>query len=325
MKKRCFLFALLALLLCACTSKPPEEPPDAAPEEPVRIEVRVGALKGPTSMGLMALTDQGGGNSYDFTMVTAADELLGLLATDKVDIALLPANAAANLYQKLDHDLAVIDINTLGVLYVVTADETVTDLASLSGRTVLLTGKGTTPDYALQYLLSAYGVEDVTLEYKSEAAEVAAALAADPAAVGLLPQPFATAAQVQNTALRQAVDLTAQWDALDNGSRLVTGVTVFRRSYLKAWPEVVDSFLADHAASVAYAQEHPTETAALIEQAGIVAKAAIAEKALPYCSLTCLTGEEMKTALSGYLAVLHGQDPRSVGGELPGEDFYYLP
>lgn len=306
--------ALPLTLLTGCGSKP-----DAAPET-----VRVGSLKGPTTMGIVSMMNQTD-TPYDFTMVTAAEELLGQMATDALDIALIPANAAANLYQKMDGALAVININTLGVLYVVTGDSSVTALPDLAGRTLFLTGKGATPDYAIQYLLEEYGVEDVTLEYKSEAAEVAAALAEDSSCLGLLPQPFAAAAMAKNDALSIAIDLSAQWDALENGSRLVTGVTVVRRDFLETYPQTVADFLESHAASVAFTAEQPEETAALIAKAGIVPQTAVALQALPYCRLVCLTGEDMKTALSGYLAVLYEQNSASVGGAMPGDDFYYIP
>ena len=237
----------LVLLLVGCGSSPVDNSGNNGPMDSAHSQTdspgdagdpvltRVGSLKGPTSMGLLSLMERSDtealANDYTFTMVTAAEELLGQMATGELDIALVPANVAANLYQKMEGGISVIDINTLGVLYIVTGDDSVSELTDLSGRTLVLTGKGTTPDYAIQYLLKEYGVEDVTLEYKSEAAEVAAILAADSSAVGLLPQPFVTVALAQNDTLRMAIDLSAQWDALENGSRLVTGVTVVRRDF----------------------------------------------------------------------------------------------
>ena len=157
--------------------------------------VRVGGLKGPTTMGLVKLMDDAkngtAANNYEFTMVTAADELTGLVASGKVDIALLPANVASVLYHKTEGKVSVIDINTLGVLYLVSGDSSISSIENLSGKTVYLPGKGTTPEYVLRYLISASGLSDdaVTLEFKSEASEVAAVLAEDPNAIGLLPQP----------------------------------------------------------------------------------------------------------------------------------------
>ena len=303
----------------------------AAPAE--ETLVRVGGLKGPTTMGLVKLMqDAENGeaqNAYEFTMVTAADELTAMVAGDQVDIALLPANVASVLYHKTNQNVSVIDINTLGVLYLVSGDTSITSLDQLAGKTVYLTGKGTTPDYVFNYLLSSAGLsaEDVTLDFRSEATEVAAILAENPEAVGLLPQPFVTVALSQNDALSIIMDLTEEWDKLqaeDSNSRLVTGVTIVNNDFLSSHPDMVDAFLEEHEASALYTDNHPAEAAELIAAAGIVAKAPIAEQALPYCNITFLEGEEMKAALSGYLNVLSEQDPASVGGALPGDDFYYF-
>lgn len=307
------------------------EPPSAgqADTQPDTGVIRVGSLKGPTSMGLVSLMySDSSANQYDFTMVTAADELVASIASGKLDIALVPANVASVLYNKPEVGISVIDINTLGVLYVVSSDASVKSIPDLKGRTVYLTGKGTTPDYVLRYLLSANGLSDsdVTLEYKSEAAEVAAVLKEQPEAIGLLPQPFVTVACAQNEALGIVLDLTKEWDKAQGqgGSRLVTGVTVVRNEFLEEHEDAVRVFLSDHQVSTETAAENPDETADLIVRAGIIEKAPIAKKALPYCNITYIDGEEMKQALSGYLGVLFEQNPKSVGGALPADDFYYM-
>ena len=297
-------------------------------EEADDTVIRVGSLKGPTTMGivnLMKSAEEGEeSDSYQFTMETAADVLLAEMVSDELDIALIPANVASILYQKTEGGIAVADINTLGVLYCVTGDEEISSVADLSGQTVITTGQGATPEYAIRYLLSEYGVDDCELEFKAEATEVAAALAADPGQIAVLPQPFATVAQVQNEVLQEAFSLTEEWDALENGSRMITGVTVVRRSFLEEHADAVERFVKAHADSAAKAAEDPEGTAQLIAEYGIIEKATIAQKALPKCGITCITGEEMKEALSGYLATLYEQDAKSVGGQLPDEDFYAI-
>lgn len=310
-------------------TEPPEEEDEAAG---VGAAVRIGSLKGPTSMGLVYLMDQSEKgetvNRYEFTMTAAADELLPAMLSGDLDIALIPANMASVLYNKAEGDVAVVDINTLGVLYMVSGSDKIRKMEDLKGQTIYMTGKGTTPDYVMQYLLQENGLTaaDVTLEYKSEATEVAAMLAETPDAVGVLPQPFVTAACAQNEKLSVVMDLTEQWAAVqgEGGSSLVTGVTVVRKGFLDQNPEAVEQFMKEHAASAAYANEHVEETAGLVAEAGIIDKAETAARAIPECNITYIDGEEMKTALSGYLAVLWEQDPASVGGGLPGEDFYYI-
>lgn len=310
------------------------ESTDAEAESSDEAVIRVAGLKGPTTMGLVKLMDDSVNGvtnaAYEFTMASAADEITAMVAGGTVDIALLPANVASVLYNKTEGGVEVIDINTLGVLYLVSGETEIASIADLKGKTVYLTGKGATPEYALRYLLQANDLTDadVTLEFKSEASEVAAVLAEDPTAIGLLPQPFVTSAIAQNDKLSIKLNLTEEWDKVQedgSGSRLVTGVTIVRTDFLAEHEDLVQSFLEEHAISTAYTEEDPEGAAQLIEAQGIVAKAAIAQKALPYCSITCITGEEMKEALSGYLTALYEQNPASVGGALPDDTFYYIP
>ena len=298
-----------------------------------KVDIRVGGLKGPTSMGLLFLQEMNAsgsaGENYEFTMVTAVDELLTMMVKGELDIALIPANVASVLYNKTEGGVTVIDINTLGVLYMVSGDDSIKTPADLKGRTVYLTGKGTTPDYVLRYIMQGNGLTDadVTLKYKSEATEVAAVLAEKPDAVGLLPQPFVTAACAQNGALGVVMDMNEQWTALqgENGSRMVTGVTVVRNAFLEENEEAVKVFLKEHKESTESVNADVEKGAALAVEAGIIAKEVIAAKAIPECNITYIDGEEMKQALSGYLSVLFEQDPKSVGGALPADGFYYVP
>ncbi|MCM1184159.1 MAG: ABC transporter substrate-binding protein [Roseburia sp.] len=304
-------------------------------EQAERTTVRVGALKGPTSMGLLFLQEEAQSGEaqgqYTFSMMTAADELLPLMVKGELDIALLPANVAGVLYQKTNGGITVIDINTLGVLYMVSGDASIGSVEDLRGRTVYLTGKGTTPDYVLQYVLEGNGIAvgnadgGCMLEYKSEAAEVAALLAENPDAVGLLPQPFVTAACAQNEALAVVLDMNEQWEAVQGGegSRLVTGVTVVRNAFLEENEAAVKTFLQEHRESTQGINADVERGARLAVEAGIVAKEPIAKQAIPKCNITYIDGSEMRQALSGYLQVLYERNPEAVGGALPGDDFYY--
>lgn len=293
------------------------------------VTVRVGSLKGPTSLGILSLMEKAGANqtfdTYQFRMATGADELLPLMVKNELDIALLPANVASVLYAGTDGEVAVIDINTLGVLYLVTASESVSSIADLKGKTICLTGKGTTPEAAIRFLCKAYGLaeEDYKLEFKSEATEVAVTLANDPDVIGLLPQPFVTAALMQNASLRIAVDLNEAWkNVTADKSGMVTGVTVVRKQFLREHPEAVSSFVEEHARSVEAVNADTEAAAKLAVEAGIIAKEQIAQKAIPACNLVCVTGEEMKSALSAYLEVLESFEKALVGGQIPGDDFY---
>ncbi len=313
------------------------EASEADSEAASSVTLRVGSLKGPTSMGLVSLMDKSekgeAKGNYEFTMVTDASELAAKMVSGDLDIALVPANMAGLLYQKTSHGIQVLDINTLGVLYVVSSDDSIQSIADLKGKTICMTGKGTTPDHALQFLLKANGLtsSDVTLEYKSEATEVAAVLKEQPDAIGLLPQPFVTSAMAQNENLKMVLDLTEEWNKVqaqdETVGSLVTGVTVARSPLLgeEETEKAVRLFMEEHKASAEFANTSIEETAQLVAKLGIVPKAPIAQKAIPYCSITYIDGQAMADMLHGYLNVLYEQDPASIGGELPDPSFYYIP
>lgn len=335
------LAACLALVMClslaACGGDQEEETPAEDP-----VTVRVAALKGPTAMGMVKLMsdsdaaaesgEETTGNTYDFTLAASADEVSPKLMQGELDIACVPANLASVLYNRTDGGIFTLAVNTLGVLYIVENGNSVQSMADLAGRTIAASGKGSTPEYALRYLLSENGIDPdtgVTIDWKSEHSECVAALASGAATIAMLPQPFVTVAQTQLPDLRVALDLTEEWDALDNGSALLTGVVVARADFVEEHPAAVEEFLTSYAESVEWVNANTAEAAELIGGYDIV-DAAVAEKALPYCNIVCITGSEMKDMLSGYLQVLFDAAPASVGqdaetgeGGLPGDDFYY--
>ncbi len=324
------LAAALALsLLSGCGAR--AEGADAATgggEEAAVI--RLASLSGPTTMGLAKLIDdQAGGAAQGYelqsTVYGAADEITGLIAAGKVDVAAIPANLAANLYAKTDGGIEVVAINTLGVLYVVqNGGEPVSSVEDLRGRTVYSTGKGTTPEYVFNAVLGWNGLDpdvDVDIEYRSEAGEIASLLSERDGIVAVLPQPYIAAVAAKNEDLRTALDLTAEWESA-SGRTLVTGVTVVTRAFAETYPDVLARFCEDAAASAQYALQNPEQTAQLTAELGVVAKPEVALAALPYCNITFIEGEEMKRALSAYLEVLYNQNPASVGGELPDDGFY---
>lgn len=312
------LFGILALACSVCGCGRREA-----------CNVRMGSLKGPTSLGILFLMESAErgetADVYDFRIAAGADELLALMAKGELDIALVPANVAAVFYQRTEGGVAVVDINTLGVLYLVSGTDEVGSVWDLKGKTIYLTGKGATPEAVLKYVLAENGLSegDYFLEYKSEAAEVAAVLAGDPEAVGLLPQPFVTAALEQNRTLKTVLDMNEEWGKIHGDSGMVTGVTIVRRAFLEEQEASVKEFLREHGESAAAVNEDPESGGRLAVSAGIVAKEEIAEKAIPLCNIVCITGGEMKEKLRSYLEVLAEFDSGLVGGRLPGEDFYY--
>ena len=329
--------ASLALAACAGEGGEQSAEPaaDAEDEEPSAepVAVRTAALKGPTAMGLvrfMSEVDAGNlaDNDYSFDIYASADEVTPLIAKSEVDVAAVPANLASVLYNKTEGGVRVIAINTLGVLYIVEQGDSVQSVADLAGKTIYASGKGSTPEYGLAYVLEKNGLaigEDVQVEWASEHSEALAQLMADPDGVAMLPQPFVTTAQAKNDQIRVALDLTEEWDAVQSGdeqSSMITGVAVVRSEFADENPDAVEAFLAHYAESVDFVNDNVAEAAQLVGSYDIVS-AEVAEKALPECNIVCVTGADMKERLSGYLAVLADQNAEAVGGSLPGDDFYF--
>lgn len=300
----------------------------------VSADVNVVALKGPTAMGMVSFMDQAESGTltdhqYHFSIAAAVDEVTPMLVKGEADIAAVPANLASVLYNNTEGGIQVMAVNTLGVLYMVGTGEALASAEELKGRTIYASGKGATPEYALNYILSENGIDpekDVTIEWKSEHAECLSALLAEDGAIAMLPQPFVTTAQTKNDKIQVLLDLNKEWDKLQENSEqpsaLLTGVVVVRKEFAEQNPEAVSAFLDHYKASVDYVNSNTKAAAELIGRYEIVS-AEIAEKALPACNITYMDGEELQSKLSGYLSVLFEQNPKSVGGALPSDDFYY--
>lgn len=316
----------ISLLGCGTGSPAPEEEPTPAE----RTAIRVASLKGPTTMGMVKLMSDGEAGStlhdYEFNMYGTADEIVPLLVNGSVDVALVPANLASVLYNKTQGAVQVAAVNTLGVLYVVESGDTITTIEDLRGKTIYSTGKGTTPEYALNYILMQNGMEpgkDVTVEFKSEATELAVLLSGAENTIAVLPQPYVTTVQMQNDKVRVALSLTDEWDKVSSDSGMVTGVLLVRKEFAETNKAAFDEFLGEYQASTVFTNESVEEAAALVEAYGIVPKAAIAVKAIPACNIVYIDSDSMQEKINGYLSVLFEANPQSVGGAIPNDDFYY--
>ena len=337
-------FAMTASMLAGCGSSAADSSSEeqtqsesqsgAQETESEPVDVNVTALKGPTAMGMVQMMDDADNGkidseNYQFTIAASIDEVTPSISQGETDIAAVPANVSSVLYNKLEGGVQVLAINTLGVLYIVENGDTVQSVADLRGKTIYAGGKGATPEYALNYILQENGIDpasDVTIEWKSEHSECVAALAQDPSGIAMLPQPFVTTAQAQNPDLRVALDLTEEWDKIqenaENPSALLTGVVIVRTEFAKEHPEAVSDFMERYKSSVEFVNENVDEAAQLVGNYDIV-PAEVAKKAIPACNIVCITGDEMQEKPSGYLAVLNEQNPEAIGGQLPDDDFYY--
>ena len=322
----------LALSLTACGGQEnsESEQPDTQ-EELTAAEINLYVLSGPTGIGAMnlwAASDAGETkNTYHITMPGANDEVVAALSKGDADIAAVATNLAATLYNKTSGGVTVLAVNTLGVLSLLSNGQEVNAVSDLKGKTIYAPGQGANPEYILRYVLTGNGLDpdkDVTLRFVGEGSELLTVWQSDPEAVILAPQPVATSILMQNENAKTLFDMTEEWDKIAGGdSTLMMGCVIVRNEFLQANPGAVELFLQEYAASIEKAQSDVEGTAALCEQYGLIPKAVLAQKAIPSCGLTFVTGAEMKTGLSGYLQVMFDANPKSVGGALPGDNFYY--
>ena len=311
--------SMVVCLLCSCNSGTENT-----------VQVRVLALKGPTGIGMAKMMDDAnaqGNEKYTFTIAAQPTEASAAVVGDKVDIAAVPTNLAATLFNRTEKGIKMVAINTLGSLYVLEQGNEINTVADLKGKTIYATGQGANPEYVLNYLLEKNGLkvgEDVKIEFKAEHSELAALMASGECVLGMLPEPNVSSAMAQNSNLRIALNLNDEWNKVaDEDSKLTMGCVVVSEKFLAENPKLVKQFLKDLEASINYAIENPKEAGALCETYGIVPKAALATKAIPNCNLTFITGKNMEKAIDGYLNLLYSANPLSVGGQLPSEEFYY--
>lgn len=325
MKRLISYFLAVCMLVCVlagCAQNEPEQNEHAA-------VIRVGALTGPTAMGLVKLMSDNDNklteNNYEFSLQSEAAAFAAALAKGETDIAAVPANLASVIYNNTNGAVKLLAINTLGVLYIVERGESIKSFTDLAGKTLYATGEGAAPEYALRYLMEKNGIDGDNapdIHWCSDTTEALSYIAADENAIAMLPQPFVTAAQAKVDGLRVAIDMNKEWEKLDNGSAMVTGVLVVRSEFAQKYPKQLAAFMKEYESSVQFVQQNTEKAAELIGGYEIV-KAPIAQKALPNCNITFITGEQMQSEMEGYLTVLYDMNSAAIGGKLPGNDFYY--
>ena len=293
--------------------------------------IQIAALKGPTAIGMLQMMEDAqkgeAPDDYQFTLAGSADEIVGRIVQGEFDIAAVPTNLAAVLYNRAEGRVQLGALNTLGVLYMLENGQTIQSVADLAGKTVHTISKGSVPEYVLNYVLAQNGLDpqtDLTVEYHTESTEVAALLAAGEAQVAMLPQPFVTSVLTQNDQVRVALDMTEEWDKVGDGSVLTMGCIVVQKDFAQNHPEAMARFLEAYDQSVAWVTDEANleEAAALCESFDIM-NAAVARQAIPECNIVFITGDEMEEKVGGFLQVLYDADPSAVGGAMPDEAFYY--
>ncbi|HAL73723.1 MAG TPA: sulfonate/nitrate/taurine transporter substrate-binding protein [Clostridiales bacterium] len=339
------LLLIMSIMLAACapavstpvtttaTTAAATTPESTTTQPAERVAVRIAALKGPTGIGLVGLMDsQEAGttqNDYTFSLSGAPDDITAKLISGQADIAALPTNLAAVLYQKTNQEVLMLAVNTLGVIYILEKGNTVQSLSDLAGKTILASGQGAVPEYVLNDLLQKGNLtQPATVEYKSEHSELATLALSGQADLVMLPEPFVTTVLSKNSEFRIALDLTEEWNkvqtAAGNNSGLSMGCLVVTASFASAHPDALAMFLDEYARSVDFVNSDTTKAGERVAAYGILADAGLAAKAIPTCNIVLVEGEAMKDSLKPFFEILFAANPKSVGGKLPDDNFYWM-
>ncbi|AKL97246.1 ABC-type nitrate/sulfonate/bicarbonate transport system, periplasmic component [Clostridium aceticum] len=323
------MVVILMMGIVACTKEVSQQ--EDTLEINQELSLRIAALKGPTGMGMAKLMEDNEEKNtainYEFLLMGSPDDLVGKIINNEVDIAAVPTNLALTLYNRMEGEVQLVAINTLGVLYLLENEDNIHSIEDLRGKKVNTSGKGTAADYIFQYILEENQLavdEDVLLDYKLQHTELAAALIEGDVDLALLPQPHVSTALMRNKDLRIALDITEEWNkTVGEEGKLAMGCIIVQRKFAENNLEVLNIFLEEYKDSVDFVNQQVEEAAELIAKYEILPNAAIAKEAIPYSNIVYIEAEEAKVILQDFYQMLFDFEPKSIGGKLADEGFYY--
>lgn len=328
MKKLLAIILTLTLVFAFAGCGSNKDVVSSAPEVYTAVDMSVACMTGPTGIGMAKLMADAEAkttaNNYSFTVATAATDITGKFLNGEINIASVPTNVAATLYNKSEGKVRMLAVNTYGVLSILEKGDTIKSVADLKGKTVYTTGKGQNPEFILKYILTENGIDpekDLTINFVSSE-DLVAKLISGEAEVAMAPEPAATTVMVKNQELNRVLSINDEWTKVSD-TKLMMGCVIALDSYIEANPKAVEKFLEEYEASIKFASENIDETATHCATYKITASDVIAKKAIPTCNLCYVTGKDMKNNVNDYYGVLFNADPTSIGGKLPADDLYY--
>lgn len=322
------LTLVFSLAACGVNDTTSSAPDTSSKPLYTAVDMSVACMTGPTGIGmakLMANSDAKlTANNYTFTVASAAPDITGKFLKGEINIASVPTNVAATLYNKSEGKVRMLAVNTNGVLSILEKGNTIKSIADLKGKTIYSTGKGQNPEFILNYILTENGINpenDVTINFVSSE-DLVAKLISGEAEIAMAPEPAATTVMVKNQQLKRVLSINDEWSKVSDSS-LMMGCVIALDSYVQANPKAIEKFLEEYEASIKFATTNIDETATHCATYKITASDVIAKKAIPTCNLCYVTGKDMKNNVNSYLNVLFNADPTSIGGKLPADDLYY--
>lgn len=345
MNKKVFIVLALVLslmvIVTACNGKDNDQPSASPSEtaksyagEKVKMTAILVGLKGPTSMGMVRMFNEISSLSefvdIEFDIVSTPDVITAGLLNGEITIAAVPTNMAAALYNKTEGNIRMLAVNTLGVIHIVAdKSENIKSIDDLRGKTIVATGKGAVPEYVLNYILEKNGLipgTDVAVEYRSDHSELATLVVLGEVKIAMLPQPFVTIVTGKNENVELALNLTNEWEKVSpEGSELPMGCLISTAEFAETYPEEVVELLTFYNTSMNWVNEEPEKAAVLIVERGILPDEKTALNAIPQSSIRFIYSQDSKEMMNTFFEILYEYNPKSVGGKIPDDDFYFKP
>ncbi|WBW98302.1 ABC transporter substrate-binding protein [Oceanirhabdus sp. W0125-5] len=323
MKKICLvLFTIfISLNLIACGTK-------NNPKEPVSVSIA--SLKGPTSIGMIKLIDDDTSITSDnvsvsIEVIPSPDLLVPRLLNEELDIAAVPVNVASKVYNATKGKYEVAVINTLGVLYIVSNDESLDSIEDLKGQTIYCGTPGATPDFILQNLMNKNGLipdENIIIDYSLKNSELAQAVISGDVQYAILPEPFATMVSLKNKNIKRSINIQDEWNKVEKSAEIIMGALVIKKEFREKNSEFINKFLDEYENSVSWVNDNPVDGGKLLEKHEILPNSKIAELSIPNCNVVYIDAQSKQDEIINFLKILYDFDKKSVGGNLPDEKFF---
>lgn len=317
------LAAAMLLSFAACGGNGSGDTPTETTTSYIReVKTKISSLSGPLGIGIAKLAADRD-YAYETTVFSDSEQVCELLRNGKTDIAVLPVNVAASLYNETNGAIKILAVNSRGVFHILENGSGIKKMDDLKGKTVYALGEGNVPEYLLDEILEKNGLDGkVTVEYKADFNEIKAVAESDKSAVFMLPEPYASTLKASDEGIGYALDLSDEWEKV-NDAPFAQGVVVARAEYIENNPEYIETFLMQNEISVNFIIENIDAAPQLLSNAKSFASPEEATAALIGCNPRFIMGEEMKKAVSGTLEMLYQANPELIGGEMPADEFYY--
>jgi NitT/TauT family transport system substrate-binding protein len=293
------------------------------------IIINIASLKGPTSIGMIKMHEDhpslGESITTNYEIVASPDIMISKILSKEVDIATLPTNVAAKLYNK-GLNLKLAAIVGENVLYVLSQGNKITSWESLKGKKINVISKGSTPDVVFRYLLKKNNIDpvtDVNLDYSVEQVELSQLMISGKADLAILPEPFVTMVLTKNSNVNLAFDFGKEWAKVRNGQSLPMSCLVINADLAKSNPEAITAFLEKYKESIQWVNSNIGDAAKLVEKFKIGMDAVTAQEAIPRCNIKYTDSNQSKDLVNDYMKTMFDFSPEDIGGKIPDEKFYY--